>query len=312
MEPRANHILIGLFTVLTLAGGLLFALWLSKSSTDRDYAYYEIAFDRSVSGLAEGNAVEYSGIRVGEVLSLRLGSDDPREVRALIRVFSDVPIKKDTRASLSLANITGSMNIQLSGGTPGGPDLEGDRKNPPLIKAEPSPISSLLSSSEVLFSKVDQLLTNANRLFSEENGDRLARILGNVEKVSLMLAEQDEQFAGAITDFSRSAEQAEEAMAEFSRLGKQANAMLDKNGNDILTSAESAMNSLESATAQLERMLSAHEGSLDRGMQGLGEIAPVMRELRGTLNNLKRITQRLEANPGEFLLRREQLEEFTP
>lgn len=312
MEPRAHHILIGLFTVITLAGGLLFALWLSKSSADRDYAYFEITFDRSVSGLEEGSAVEYSGIKVGDVLELRLGPDDPRKVRALVRVYSDVPIKQDTQAGLSLANITGSMNIQLRGGTPGGLDLEGDKNDPPVIKAQPSPISSLLNNTEVLFAKVDQLLTNANRLFSEENGDRLTRILDNVETVSLMLTEQNEQFTSAMTDFSRSGEQAKEAMAEFSRLGRQANALLDDSGRNILTSTERAMNSLESTTARLENLIGAHEGSLERGLQGIGDIAPVMRELRGTLNNLKRITQRLEANPGEFLLQREKIQEFSP
>ena len=56
METRAHHVLIGLFTVLAVGGALLFALWLGKSSMDREYNYYEISFNRAVSGLSNGSA----------------------------------------------------------------------------------------------------------------------------------------------------------------------------------------------------------------------------------------------------------------
>ncbi|MGB9091470.1 MAG: MCE family protein, partial [Pseudomonas farsensis] len=34
METRAHHVLIGLITVLVVAGAMLFGLWLTKSSVD--------------------------------------------------------------------------------------------------------------------------------------------------------------------------------------------------------------------------------------------------------------------------------------
>ncbi|MEP2249895.1 MAG: MCE family protein, partial [Marinobacter sp.] len=51
MEPRAHHVLIGLFTLVALASALAFALWLGQAGNDRDYAWYEIIFGRGVSGL---------------------------------------------------------------------------------------------------------------------------------------------------------------------------------------------------------------------------------------------------------------------
>ncbi|HCW94701.1 MAG TPA: MCE family protein, partial [Pseudomonas sp.] len=113
METRAHHVLIGLFTVLVVGGALLFALWLGKSSIDREYEYYEVGFNRAVSGLSTGSSVEYSGIKVGDVERLWLEPDDPRKVRARIRVYAGTPIRQDTRARLALANITGAMVIQL-------------------------------------------------------------------------------------------------------------------------------------------------------------------------------------------------------
>ncbi|WP_373191000.1 MlaD family protein, partial [Halomonas sp.] len=227
MEPSAHHVLIGLFTVITLGSALLFALWLGKSSVDRDYAWYEVGFNRAVSGLSEGNAVQYSGIEVGDVVRLRLDPRDPRQVRALIRVYSDVPIKQDTRASLALANITGTMNIQLSGGTPQSPRLEGDRADPPLIQAEPSPLSSLLSNSEELFTQVDRLLTNANQLLSDENAERLTRTLGNLELASQSLVDQRTTLGEVMARFGEAGEQLKASLQGFNRLGETANALLD-------------------------------------------------------------------------------------
>ncbi|MBB3185371.1 phospholipid/cholesterol/gamma-HCH transport system substrate-binding protein [Halomonas fontilapidosi] len=312
MEPRAHHVLIGLFTVITLGSALLFALWLGKSSVDRDYAWYEIRFNRAVSGLSEGNAVQYSGIEVGDVIRLRLDPQDPRQVRALIRVYSDVPIKQDTRASLALANITGTMNVQLSGGTPQSPRLEGDRDDPPLIQAEPSPLSSLLANSEQLFTQVDRLLANANRLLSGENAKNLTRTLSNLEVVSQSLVDQRDAVDEAVTRFGQAGEQLEASLASVSQLGETANALLDDEGRATLASARRAMQSLESTTARVDRLTARHEDSLARGLQGVGELDPAMRELHAALRSLNRLVRRLEQNPADALLGRDEIQEFTP
>ncbi|TDR56277.1 phospholipid/cholesterol/gamma-HCH transport system substrate-binding protein [Halomonas ventosae] len=312
MEPRAHHVLIGLFTVITLGSALLFALWLGKSSVDRDYDWYEVGFNRAVSGLSEGNAVQYSGIEVGDVVRLRLDPRDPRQVRALIRVYSDVPIKQDTRASLALANITGTMNIQLSGGTPRSPRLQGNRADPPLIQAEPSPLSSLLSNSEELFAQVDRLLTNANRLLSEENAESLTRTLGNLEVVSRSLVDQRDALGEAMARFGQVGEQLEASLESVSTLGETANGLLDEEGRATLQSARRAMQSLEATTARLDGLTARHEGSLARGLQGVGELDPAMRELHAALRALNRLVRRIEENPADALLGRDAIQEFTP
>ena len=106
MEPRAHHVLIGMFTVAIVSAMLVFALWLGKSSADKQFNYYEVIFTEAVSGLSQGSAVQYSGIRVGDVTSLTLDPQDPRKVHANIRITGTTPIKEDTRARLTITNIT--------------------------------------------------------------------------------------------------------------------------------------------------------------------------------------------------------------
>jgi phospholipid/cholesterol/gamma-HCH transport system substrate-binding protein len=312
METRAHHLVIGLFTVIAVIAALGFALWLGKAATDQEVTYYEVGFDRPVGGLDTGNAVLFSGIRVGDVADLRLDPDDPRLVRALIRIDADIPVREDTRAGLTLANITGSMNIQLQGGSPELPRLRGSRDNPPLILAEPSPLSSLLADGETLVTGLNQLLINANRLLSEENTDRVGRILANLEQLSDDLAARSGQLEAVVDIADRLAEEAADLLQALSRLGQSAETLVDAEGRRVLESAGQAMGSLEAMTRRLETLLGDNEDALGRGMQGLGDLGPAIRELRGTLGSLGRITRRLEESPGDFLLGREPIEEFSP
>lgn len=312
MEPRAHHVLIGLFTLVFLASALLFALWLGKTSSDRDYAWYEVIFDRGVSGLSEGSAVKYSGIEVGDVSRLSLDPEDPRNVRALIRVYSDVPIKEDTRAGLALTNITGSMSIELTGGTPEGRTLEGSRSSPPTIHAEPSAIDSLMDTSEELFTKFDELLTNANAMISPENAANLTQSLENIDAISSGLLDQRDELSRLVTSFDQLSKQTETTLETFRRFGGTANSMLDNEGRQLFTTAQSAMNSLEASTTRLEELTARNEGALDQGMQGVGELAPAMRELRSTLRSFNNVIYRFEDDPSGMLLGREPIREFKP
>src|SRR5579871_4609539 len=97
MEPRAHHVLIGLFTVISATAALLFTLWLNKSHNDTELHYYTIVFNEAVRGLSKGSAVQYNGIKVGDVIGLTLDPRDPRKVLARIRVDSNVPVKQTHR-----------------------------------------------------------------------------------------------------------------------------------------------------------------------------------------------------------------------
>lgn len=312
METRAHHVLIGLFTVIAVGCALLFALWLGKSSMDREYSYYDVGFRQAVSGLSTGNSVEYSGIKVGDVTELWLDPEDPRKVRARIRVYGGTPIKVDTQARLALANITGSMVIQLHGGTPESPRLEGSRDDPPLIIADPSSLSALLENGEDLMSNINNLLLSANQIFSEENTTRLSRTLEHLEQATSVLSEQRGDIGRALEQFGQLSQQANELMRELSGLAHNANGLLDDQGRSVLDSAAQSMNALNRSTARLDQLLAENEGALNNGLQGFNELGPAVNELRSTLGALRRVTQRLEDNPSGFLLGRERLQEFTP
>ncbi|MET1069587.1 MAG: MlaD family protein [Pseudomonas prosekii] len=312
METRAHHVLIGLFTVLVVAGALLFGLWLAKSSVDTEFKDYEIVFNEAVSGLSKGSAVQYSGIKVGDVVTLRLDPNDPRRVLARIRLGGETPIKEDTRAILALTGITGTSIIQLSGGTPQSPTLKGKGGDLPTIVASPSPIARLLNDSGDLMAGVTALMHNANQMFSPDNVERISKTLEHLEQTTATIADQRGDIRQAMQQLASVGKQAGAMLEQTSALMRNANGLLNDQGKQMFGSAEQAMKSLEQSSATINSLLTSNQDSLNNGMQGLNGLAPAVRELRETLSSLRAISQRLEANPSGYLLGSDKNKEFTP
>jgi len=304
--------MIGMVTVLVVAAAMLFGLWLAKASVDATFKDYEVVFNEAVTGLSKGSAVQYSGIKVGDVISLRLDPEDPRRVLAHIRLNAETPIKQDTQAKLTLTGVTGTSLIQLSGGTPESPPLVGKGGKLPVIVASPSPIARLLTNSSDLVTNINLLLHNANRLFSEDNVNRLSATLENLEQTTGAVSAQREDIRLAIKQMATLGQQAGAALQQTGDLMRNANQLLAKRGPDIFDSADQTMQSLARSTATLNAMLESNRDAIDSGAQGFRDLSPAIRELRDTLNSLKAISRRLEANPSGYLLGRDQSKEFEP
>ncbi len=71
-------------------------------------------FEGAGGGLRNGGSVNFNGIRVGEVVSVKL--DNPRRVVALAMVENNTPIRKDTLVGLEFQGLTGVAAISLKGG----------------------------------------------------------------------------------------------------------------------------------------------------------------------------------------------------
>lgn len=311
METRAHHVLIGLFTLLAAGAAIVFALWLGSAATSREYKEYIVVFNEAVTGLSRGSAVQYSGIKVGDIHSLQLDPEDPRRVLARIRVGTDVPIKENTRARLSFTGITGNSVIELSHGTPGSPLLT-SKQGPPVIVAAPSPISSILADGEDLMTNVNQLMSNARSILSDENADSIGRTLTNVERATAGIAGQSESLELLLNELTRASEQVNETLQRSSELVASADKLLNQQGARTLNQAEEALTSIASTSGTLESLLNDNSEAFTSGMQGLSQLEPAINELRATLGSLRTITRRLEDNPTRFILGRDSMEEFEP
>ncbi len=312
METRAHHVFIGLFIALSIAGILLFSLWLNKSSSKRELVYYDVLFNEEVSGLTAGSAVEFSGIKVGEVESLHLDQQDPRKVWARIRLSGGTPVKQDTHARLALANITGSALIRLFGGLPDSPILQGVNGKNAVIIADASPISRFLANGENLMENINNLASNLNKIFSDENVHSLSLTLNHLEQVTNVFSTHRNELTETIRQISTLSQQINSVMTNVSRLTTNADKLLDDQGRRVLNNAALSMANLERVTHQLEQLLNNNQAPLQNGMQSLNNLGPALQELRAALSSLNRLSHRLEDDPSGFLLDREKKQEFQP
>lgn len=312
METRAHHVLIGLFTLIVSISALLFALWLAQSSNDQKFKLYDVIFNEAVTGLSEGGTVQYSGIRVGDVVSLRLDPNDPRKVRARIRVYDSTPIREDTRAKLALTGVTGQAIIQLSSAAQDSPPLVSQDGSIPVIKTIPSPLAKLLANGEDIATNVNNLINNVNRMFSQENVDRISRTLDHIDQATSVIAEQRGDIRKTVQELAAASEQARLAFANANTMLERANQTFGAKGPAILDDAQKTLAALRTSSERVEKLLDSNYDSVNGGMSGLGEIGPAVRELRSTLEDLRGVTRRLQENPTGYLLGRERNKEFQP
>lgn len=314
METRAHHILIGLFAVLVAAAAVFFALWLGKVDSDRKFNLYDVVFEESVTGLSRGGAVQFNGIKVGEVLDLRLDPKDPRRVLARIRVDSQAPVRRDTHARLILTGVTGISVIRLTSGSKlDSPPLVPTEQQPvPVIVADPSPFNKLLADSGDIIVNVNETLVQVRKIFSDENVANLNRTLRNLEQSTQAVAAQRDEISQALQELARASAQANAAMASATQVANSTNQLLNEQGKQTLDSARQSMVALEHSLTTVDKLLSENRGQIDSGMRGLADLGPAIAEMRATLTSLRQITRRLEDRPADFLLGREPTREFTP
>jgi len=306
METKAHHVLIGAFTLLVIVAGVFFALWLAKTSVSRQYHYYDIVFTEAVTGLSRGGAVQYNGIQVGEVAQLKLDPHDPRKVLARIRVASDTPIKVDTTAKLGLLGLTGVAFIQLTGGKPDSALLLPTPDNQvPKIPSESSALTQLLSSGADIITSINGILNKANVLLSQDNIEHISRTLAHLDQATGAIADER-------ADIRNLLQQASAASKELNDTLKNTNALVSNQGKATLESAHAALASLQHTSDTLDKLLNENRGSLQSGLQGVAELGPALRELRGTLKDVRELTNKLQSNPAGYILGRDKPKAFDP
>lgn len=313
METRAHHVLIGSFAILAFALGLGFVLWLSKTSADREFGFYDVYFTEAVTGLSKGGLVQYNGIKVGEVAQLKLAPDDPRKVIARVRIDGGTPITKDTVAKLGLLGVTGMAFIQLTGGTPGSEALLPTESNPiPVITAEESALAKLMSSGEDIVTSVNEALLRVGQLLSKENVDHVSVTLQHIEAIASTVADQRGDMATALKQLASASGELKSTLTTLNQMASTTNKLVSEDARAVLQSTEKAIASIERVANSTDKLLEDNQAALSNFTdQGLRQVGPAIAELRETLRSFKQLSDQLGSS-NTLLLGRDQPKEFKP
>src|SRR5438034_10737927 len=181
METDKHYFLEGLFIIGLSMAAAVFFLWLANPG-HRDDVLYRIHFAESVSGLALGDPVKFRGVDVGKVKAMGIDPADPRRVQVDVRLRKDTPVKTDTKASLKLKGITGTLLVELTAGTAEAKNLRDvtPEGQIPEIPFEKSKLASLLDALPNMVEKFSSMESKASK------------VLGDVGKVTGTMKEAAE------------------------------------------------------------------------------------------------------------------------
>ncbi len=271
METRANFVLIGAFTLAVIAAAFGFVLWFQSLHTTKLRSPMRIIFEGPAAGLRNGGSVNFNGIRVGEVISVKL--DNPRRVVALAMVENTAPIRKDTLVGLEFQGLTGVAAISLKGGEVAAPAVPLDEDGVPTLTADPNALQDVTES-------IRATLQNINRVVSD-NQEAVKNSLQNLETFTASLA--------------RNADKIDNIMLRV---------------NDVMGKADGVMSKTDNLMLGLNTLAGGKDGGeLFQAVKSIRELADdfdkrsgaLMSDGRRTLGDISRAVNNLDKNPTRLL-----------
>jgi len=139
-----SNLMIGSTTLAVIAAAFAGLLGYQKIHALRQQAPVRIVFEGSASGLRKGGAVNFDGVQIGVIKSLKLGN--PRKIVALVMVDNSAPIRKDTVVGVEFQGLTGVAAISLTGGAAAAAAVPLDEDGIPILTADLREIESIRDS----------------------------------------------------------------------------------------------------------------------------------------------------------------------
>jgi phospholipid/cholesterol/gamma-HCH transport system substrate-binding protein len=194
MEIRAPYVLIGGFVLAVIAAAFGFVYWLHNTGSLTGRTTYRIHFENTVSGLLTGAAVQFNGIRVGEVTALDLDANNPNRVTATIAVAASTPVRADTKVGLDFQGLTGVPVVTLQGGSK---PLSADATpgQPAILTADPLAGQSMTTAARDALRRLDLILA--------DNAEPLRTTIANLNTFSAALARNSDKLDSIVSGLDR-------------------------------------------------------------------------------------------------------------
>lgn len=224
MSNHANYAKIGVAVVLGVAAILCVLVYLGGAGAGDDHICAETYYDTSVSGLSVGSAVNFRGVKIGEVKEISFvgakyeeaSGADARRIYILMAIsrrivggYADMIeslVSRGMRATVTASGVTGLSRIELDVSRdtpPPSPEQVAWKPRHPYVPAKPSLLDSFSDS--------------ATKVMNQINRMDLDSAWSNIHSAVESLARASEGVCGMLEarrgDFDRIVEDAAEAAA---------------------------------------------------------------------------------------------------
>lgn len=230
---RASNLVIGTLTLALIAGSLGGWLGYQRYAGIKRLVPFRVVFEGSASGLRRGASVNFAGVRVGEVVSIRL---DRHRVVAMTRIARNAPIKKDTQVGLEFQGLTGIAAISFTGGTDDAPAPPLGTDGIPELTADPE---GTMGTQE----KLRAALRNVDRVITENETEIKDSLLG-LENFTNSLSGNGELISGFVDAADASVSAVDDKMTAADKFLKGLGS--DKYGGELLPTVVSLRELIQS------------------------------------------------------------------
>jgi phospholipid/cholesterol/gamma-HCH transport system substrate-binding protein len=308
METRSNQLLVGSVVMALIVALLLFVVWLSNAGGGSDKSY-DILFKQAIDGLANGTAVTFRGVPVGQVESISLMPQTPEFVRVRITVKEDTPILVGTTATIKGVGFTGISQINLDP-----PDGDPRRRGPdrpiacpeehpesqcpfgvPVIPTKAGGVGALLESAPELLNRVSTLTLRLTELLGDRNQASIAAILENTQVISRNLAERSDEIAATMAEARIAIRQTGAAVEEMGQLANTTDVTLQRDIRPLMGDLRKSVQAAETSMTNLDAAVAdARPGLQAFSKQTIPEVGQLVRDLREMSDALSSVSQRLD------------------
>ena len=299
MERDANYTAVGAFVLLLVVMAGLFVYWYSESNDSRDYTRYEIYFQGSVSGLSVGGPVRYLGVDVGRIQRIRVDRRSPDRVQIVADIDSEAPISELTLAKLSLQGVTGLLFVDLQKS-----DNRRESMTPvpseryPVINTVRSDFDELLNTLPDVAGRARELIARVQDVFSPQNTEAVARIVGAVEKATSNLPKTVDEVNSLLAQLRSTTSEMREVATTLNATTQKVTPLVLDAVNRTTATAEQVAQAAERLNGIVEENRAGVRGFT---RDSLPEFERMVREARGAAEDVRELSRRLADDPSRLL-----------
>ncbi|TAN39781.1 MAG: MCE family protein [Nitrospirae bacterium] len=243
----------------------------------------------NAAGLEAGAQVKLGGVRVGRILSIREPDGPGKPVTIEIGIKRGTPIYKGTRALVTQIGFVGDIYLLLSV----------DKTTNELIRAgEDIPadatveFTTIMAKLNTLSESVDGLIKDVDRLFSQDNVQKVERLLVNTDKSIVSGAASLEKVSKGLIAASSKLEQVmnelegimKDNKGEFSQLIKKAREDIEKAG-DMIKSLDETARSVGRTSGSIDKAVALQSRNLDRLLNSMSDTTEEIHQLLQEIKN---------------------------
>lgn len=337
MKRSGLYLRVGLLVLAGLALAFGFVMYLTSGRLGSDSMIFEAYFAESVTGLDIGAPVRIRGVQVGRVTEIGLAGvvyrSELPEDRAkaegtglvLVRFAVDRArygeadperlVRHGLRVRLSSQGITGVSYLEMDfvpNAAERFPELAHFwTPRYPVIPSMPSTVTQVTSAAERLMARLGEIdiealsrniLELVEGLRNEVVGGDLAVTLREAAAITtgLRQAVDSADLPGMMNEVRTALASLNGAAQDLRGLvGDPQLRTLARNGSDAAAALQAAAARLPALLGSLEAAVRVARSSTS-DLQG--DLAPIMRDLRNTIANLRDTSEALRANPSQALL----------